>query len=235
MSKKKSAKKTASLTLTDRERWLGWAYLAFELLILPSLLSALAAPFGAFPESIVNFVFYLINAVSCGLIFRGSLRASLIHAGSRTGTMLAAVTGGFLLLLGANQLMTGLFDLLIPGFVNANNAAVAAMVRENPLLMTLGTVLLVPVGEECLFRGLLFSGYRQKNRTAAYLLSVLGFCAIHVAGYIGQAEPLTLLLCFTQYVPAGIVLCASCEKTGSLFAPMLIHAAVNLCSILTLR
>ncbi len=234
MSKKKSSKKRTSLTLTDRERRLGWTYLGFELLILPTLLTVLAAPYGGFPESILNPVYYLINAVSCGMIFREVLRSSLINAGTRPVAMLGAVMGGFLLLLGANQLMTGLFDLLIPGFVNANNAAVAAMVREHPLLMTVGTVLLVPIGEECLFRGLLFSGYRQKSRPAAYLMSVLGFCAIHVAGYIGQMEPLTLLLCFAQYVPSGIVLCLSCEKTDSLFAPMLIHAAVNLCSVLAL-
>ena len=234
MTRKKS-KKTAPLSLTEQEQLLGWAYLALELLVVPSAIALLGQQFGGFSHSIANFIYYLTNALCCALIFRKALRDSLINAGLRMGALLGAVIGGFLVLLGANQLMSALFDALIPGFVNANNAFVAGMVRENPVLMTLGTVVLVPFAEECLFRGLLFSACQKKNRMGAYTLSVLAFCAVHVAGYIGQADGLTLALCFLQYVPAGILLCASCEKTGSLFAPMLIHAAVNLGSILFLR
>ena len=234
MSKKKS-KKTVSLSLTGQELLLGWAYLALELLVLPSAISLLGAQFGGFSSSTANFIYYLTNGLCCAFVFRNALRESLVNAGNRMGAMLGAVIGGFLVLLGANQLMSALFNALIPGFVNANNAFVAGMVRENPLLMTVGTVILAPLAEECLFRGLLFTSVRKTNRVGAYVLSVLGFCAVHVAGYIGQADALTLILCFMQYVPAGIVLCACCEKTGSLFAPMLIHAAVNLGSILFLR
>ena len=234
MSKKKS-KKTAPLTLTEQELLLGWAYLALELLVLPTAIALLSEQFGGFTDSTANFIYYLTNGLCCAVIFRKALRDSLINAGLVIGTMLGAVTGGFLVLLGANQVMAALFNALTPGFINSNNAFVAGMVRENPILMTLGTVVLVPLAEECLFRGLLFASVRKANRMGAYALSVLAFCAVHVAGYVGQADTLTLILCFAQYVPAGIVLAMSCEKTGSLFAPMLIHAAVNLGSILTLR
>ena len=234
MSKKKN-KKTAALSLNEQEQLLGWTYLAAELLVLPTVIALLGEQFGSFSDSVANFIYYLINGVCCAFIFRNTLHSSLINAGLRVGTLLGTVIGGFLVLLGANQIMTSLSNALIPGFVNSNNAFVAGMVRENPLLMTVGTVILVPLAEECLFRGLLFADLRGRNRMGAYLLSVLGFCAVHVAGYIGQADGLTLALCFCQYIPAGIVLCASCEKTESLFTPMLIHAAVNAGSILLLR
>ena len=234
MSMKKT-KKNAALSLSEQEQLLGWTYLAVELLVLPTAIALLGAQFGGFSDSVANFIYYLTNGVCCAFIFRKALHTSLINAGSRMGTMLGTVLGGFLVLLGANQLMTGLFNALIPGFVNSNNAFVAGMVRESPILMTVGTVILVPLAEECLFRGLLFTSVRKRNRLGAYALSVLGFCAVHVAGYVGQADPLTLILCFCQYIPAGIVLCLSCEKTESLFAPMLIHAAVNAGSILSLR
>ena len=234
MSKKKTPK-PAPLSLTEQEQLLGWAYLGLELLALPTAITLLGAQFGGFSDSVTNFIYYLTNGVCCGLIFRKVLQDSLINAGTRMGVLLGAVLGGFLVLLGANQLMSALFEALIPGFVNANNAFVAGMVRKNPVLMTVGTVILVPLAEECLFRGLLFTGFRKQNRMGAYALSVLAFCAVHVAGYIGQADALTLGLCFLQFIPAGIVLCMSCEKTDSLFAPMLIHAAVNLGSILFLR
>lgn len=235
MSKKKSSKKRTSLSLTDQEQLLGWSYLAFQLLVLPAAISLLGAQFGGFSDSTANFLYYLTNATCCAFIFRRALHDSLINAGQRIGAMLAAVVCGFLILLGANSLVTGLTSALIPDFVNTNNAFVSAMVRENPLIMTIGTVILVPIAEECLFRGLLFMGVRKKNRIGAYLLSVLGFCAVHVVGYAGQADALTLALCFVQYIPAGIVLALSCEKTDSLFAPMLIHAAVNAGSVLFLR
>ena len=95
--------------------------------------------------------------------------------------------------------------------------------------------IMVPLAEECLFRGLIFTGLLGKNRNGAYLLSVLGFCAIHISGHLGSADVLTLAVCFLQYIPAGLVLAWSCERSGSLFAPILIHAAVNVGSLLALR
>ena len=122
--------------------------------------------------------------------------------------------------------------LIAPGFANANDASISAMLGSSRFLMTVGTVVLVPLAEECLFRGLIFTGLLGKNRKWAYALSVLGFCAVHVLGYLGSADALTLSICFLQYVPSGLVLAWSCEKSGSLFAPILIHAAINAGSIL---
>ena len=236
MTKKaNSKKKSAPPSLTEGEQLLGWVYLAVELVVLPSLLYSLGSLFGGFSDSVTNFLYYLTNAVCCALIFRSLLKASLIRAGQSAGKLLIIALTGFLILLGANQLLDNLALALIPDFINANNAAISAMVKENPFLMTIGTVLLVPLGEECLFRGLLLLGLLKKNRYGAYALSVLGFCAIHVVGYIGDTDALTLLISFIQYIPSGLVLAFACENTNSLFTPMLIHAAVNAGSVIALR
>lgn len=232
---KKSSKKATPLTLTEGEQLLGWVYLAIDFLVLPIAIAILGAQFGGFSDSVANFIYYLTNAVCCALIFRKLLKDSLIQAGSRFGKLLGVALTGFLLLLGANQLMTGVCEALIPEFVNLNNAAIAAMVRESPVLMTVGTVLLVPIAEECLFRGLLFLGPVKKNRYGAYALSVLAFAAIHVMGYVGEVDGLTLALCFLQYVPAGLVLAWACESSNSLFASMLIHAAINAGSVILVK
>lgn len=231
----KKRKKAMPLCPTADERLLGWTYLAVELVVLPGLIQALGSRFGGFSDAVANFLFYLTNALCCGLIFRKLLRQSLIRAGQEPGVFIGWCAGGFLLLLGANQLLTSLAMNLRPEFVNLNNAAISAMVKSAPLLMTLGTVILVPVGEECLFRGLLFLAPLGSSRRGAYALSVLAFSAIHVAPYLGQGDCLTLALCFSQYIPAGLVLAAVCERTGSLLAPMLIHGAINACSILFLN
>lgn len=233
MTKKKS-KKIVISTPTESELLLGWVYLAVELLVLPILIGLLGEQFGGFSDSTANLIYYTTNAVCCALIFRHLWRESLVRSGAHLGRLLSVVLLGFLLLLGANQLVSSLYALLIPEFLNVNNEAVSAMVRQSPALMTLGIVILAPVAEESLFRGLMFLGLVKKNRAGAYALSVLAFCAIHVLSYIGKADPLTLALCFVQYIPAGLTLCYACEATGSLFAPLLIHCAINACSVIFL-
>ena len=109
------------------------------------------------------------------------------------------------------------------------------MLGTNRLLMLIGTVILVPPVEECLFRGLIFGLFHRRSRLAAYAVSSLLFCAIHVIGYIGYYEPLHLLLCFVQYLPAGLALGWAYEFSGSIYAPTLIHMAVNAIGILSMR
>ena len=58
---------------------------------------------------------------------------------------------------------------------------------------------------------------------------------IHVMGYIGQFDWLTLVLCFLQYIPAGLWLAWAYEKSDSIFAPMLIHTAINAIGIYAMR
>jgi membrane protease YdiL (CAAX protease family) len=99
--------------------------------------------------------------------------------------------------------------------------------------MVIGTVVLVPIVEETLYRGLIF-GLLPK-RILRYAVSVGAFCAIHVMGYIGYYEPLHLLLCFMQYIPAGLVLAYAYERSGSIFAPILIHMAINGIAMLFMR
>ena len=40
-------------------------------------------------------------------------------------------------------------------------------------------------------------------------------------------------MCFVQYIPAGIVLAAGMEATGSIVTSMLIHACINAVAMLT--
>ena len=124
------------------------------------------------------------------------------------------------------ELLNILIYTLSPGFVNFNDVTVALMIRENPAL-ALCVILLVPVAEETLYRGLLFRGLYGKNAVFAYLASMVFFAAIHVAGYIGTLSPLHLLLSFLQYLPAGYCLCFAYRHSGTILCPILIHMAIN--------
>jgi membrane protease YdiL (CAAX protease family) len=61
------------------------------------------------------------------------------------------------------------------------------------------------------------------------------FALVHILGYIGFYPFEMLLLCFVQYLPAGICLAAAYRLSGSLLSPILIHALVNLLAMLSLR
>jgi len=120
---------------------------------------------------------------------------------------------------------------LMPGFANRNNDAVLAMFRESRYLMFIGTVVLVPPFEECLFRGLIFRSLYGKQHWLAYTVSILAFAAVHILGYLGMYSPLEILVAIAQYVPAGLCLAWSYAKAGNIFAPILIHATVNYITI----
>ena len=222
--------------MTVNETVQGWVYLLLELAVLPYLL----VPLGKFfpPESAaawVNTIYYVINFVCCGLIFRRFLGQNLALAGKKPLELLASSMRGFVLHMAGSFLLGYVIELLAPGFSNVNDAAILEMARGNFELMAVGVVLLVPLTEECLFRGLLFQGLHRKSRALAYAVSVLGFCALHIVGYIGVYPAETLLICYLQYVPAGLSLAWAYERADSIFAPILIHAAVNAASFFALR
>ena len=111
----------------------------------------------------------------------------------------------------------------------------AGMVQENFALLTIGTVVLVPITEELLFRGLIFRGIYNRSHFWAYAISAVAFSLPHVVGYIGFYDPLLLLLCFVQYLPAGLCLGWAYARADSIFAPTLMHMIINLIGMLAMR
>ena len=109
------------------------------------------------------------------------------------------------------------------------------MLHDNFWVMAIGTVFLVPVAEEALHRGLIFGSLYQKSHMAGYLLSAAIFSAVHIFGYTGVYTPLHLVLAFLQYIPAGLTLCWAYRLSGSIYAPILIHATINAISLISLR
>lgn len=204
----------------------GWVYTAFQLAFLPELLLYVSTVW-RLPEAVTNLIYYSVNFLFTLWIFRDFLWDNLEAALRHPLRLALAVLPGFALHWGAGQLFGALTAHLAPGFANANDEAVAAMLAFAPRLMPIALTVLVPPAEECLFRGLIFARLWPKSKILAYGLSIAAFCFVHVAGYIGQIPPVTLVLCILQYVPAGLILALSYRSSGSLLAPILIHAAAN--------
>ena len=228
--------KKLSVSMSRNETILGWIYLLLYFLILPLVLQIANLLLGSpMDEAEFNFVFFATNFLCVVVIFW----RFLIENGKRAlknvpAVLLGTIAGFFLYQL--LSLAVGIFITYVyPDFFNVNDETINSMVQQKSQLMAMGVVMLVPLTEEVLFRGLFFQGLYRKSPILAYLISVLAFAALHVVGYIGQYEPAHLLLCLLQYFPAGISLAWACHKSGTIVAPILIHATVNAMGIAAMR
>ena len=214
----------------------GFLYLLLEMFALPVILSTLNA---ALPQplnaAMLNVVFFAINFMAVTAIMRHFLLENLAVGWKHISKCLLFFLVGVVAYFAVNFGLAALIKLFFPNFSNINDNSVANMLGTDFWLMAIGTVVLVPVTEELLFRGVLFRGFYDRSSALAWVISVVCFALIHVLGFVGSADALTLFLCFVQYLPAGLILCWCYCKTDSILTPILIHMAVNLIGILILR
>ena len=218
--------------LTNQETIGGFCYMVFQFLCLSEILSwingSLAHPMNA---AELNFIFYLVNFIAVLLIFHDFLSRALKHATQHLALLCQAVILGLVAYYACYWATDRLVSLLVPGFSNYNDQAITDMAGNNYFLMAIGTVVLAPLAEECMFRGLIFRNLYGKSHWVAYVVSIAAFAIIHIIGYLGRYAPLELLIAFLQYLPAGLCLAWAYTKADTIFAPILIHAAINAVSI----
>lgn len=215
--------------MTKREMTFGWGWLAVQMLVLPSLISSIAAPWGS---AAVNFCYHLVSLLAVTVIFHRYLKQELRNFTAGFKKVLPVIAVSLAVYYVAGEVLLCLITAIEPGFRNVNDDSVAVLRQGNLALTAVMTVALAPVSEECLFRGLIFGCARKHSRWAAYVVSAVAFGALHVMGYVGFFGAVQLLLCFLQYLPAGLVLAAAMEKTDSIVTAMCIHAIINAVSMM---
>lgn len=225
-----------SISTARRENLLGLALLPASMFVLPFIFDILD---GLLPRPMTNteanILYFALNFLWVTLVFRNFLRKSLKAAIKKPLRCLLWAGLGLLVYYPAVFLIARVILYIKPNFSNVNDSAIVQMSRTYTGLMFLATGILVPIYEEVLYRGLVFQGLHQKSRFLAYAVSMAVFSAIHVIGYIGFYDKLTLMLCFLQYLPAGAVLAYTYERTDTIVTPMLIHIAINQISLLAMR
>ena len=222
--------------MSRSEKIWGWLYMAFSLIALPALLQLLngklASPMDA---GTLNFAFYCINFLAVCCIFHRFLRDSLVVMWRDLWNFVQAVVLGYVAYWAASWVIDLAMSWLLPNFKNVNDSAIAGLAQTSYTLMAIGVVLLVPLTEEVLYRGLIFRNLYRSSQVAAYLVSMAAFAAIHVLGYIGSESVTTLAICFLQYLPAGLCLAWTYTKADNIFAPVIVHALVNAIAIGAVR
>ena len=228
--------KKLSVTLSIRERLWGFIYLALQLLLLPTLLVFFDLLFDLqLSEAKLNFIFFAVNFIAVTVIFHRFLLGNGQTALRAPLLVLATAASGFFLYFLASFGLSMLIQSVYPEFYNVNDSFISTMVSDEYRLMIVGTVLLVPITEETLYRGLIFGSLYNRSRVLAYTVSTLAFVILHVFTYIGSYPPVHLLLCLLEYVPAGLCLGWAYARTDSIWTPILIHTAVNWIAVSAMR
>lgn len=226
----------SSPMMTQGEIIWGWGYFMFSMVLLPSLLRAvnglLTRPM---QEAELNFLYFLLNFLAVILIFHRFLGKSFENLRQHPIYFCQGIILGLCAYWASSWALTKIITYFVPGFTNVNDNSIAALAGSDYFLTALGTVVLAPLAEECFYRGLLFRTIWNRSKILAYVISMGVFALVHILGYLGTATPGTLLLCFLQYLPAGLCLGWMYTKTHTIYAPIAAHMCINALAIGLMR
>jgi membrane protease YdiL (CAAX protease family) len=151
----------------------------------------------------------------------GPLRPLGRHLGTGAGLGLAAIVGSSIVV---TLLVT------LSGSEATPDQVLTGGIAETPLqlaLAVLAAVVLAPLAEELIFRGLLHRSLRARMRIVpATIISSVLFAIVHVD--VALSQPLALV----GLTLVGAVMAVAYERTGSLLVPVTIHAVHNAITVL---
>ena len=186
---------------------------------------------------LANQVYFFANFLITCVLFRHFLTDSLAVVWRRPGRFFKGILLGFFLYLIVQIALTELYEVIAPELWTANEENVEDVAGMSYWAMWAGAVLLGPLVEETLMRGLIFGNLRKKSRIAAYAVSTLVFGLLHVLGYVAdpRMDLWTFVLNVGLYLGHGIVLAVTYEYTGTIWGPTALHMILNAISMGALR
>lgn len=221
--------------MKKREKIAGWIYLPIHcflmsLIILPNIVMIMEKR-GMTADSVtINAIYYVVGLVYV-LIFMFSYLRENFTSTWRRGPF-PTVLIAFGLMFAANIVVNVALTSAGIDLINPNQEAVNESTIKNFASMFAIAVIMGPIVEEVLFRGVVFGNIRMKNRILAYVVSVLLFAVYHLWASAFLYQDLTILIYMLQYVPAAIMLAWTYERCGSIWASILLHSIMNALSLL---
>ena len=222
----------AVVLLEPYEKIIGWIYLPLFFVVLPVVLTFAAMllridVLSLRVQVLLNAGLELCSFLLLAVCFHRYLGRCFRQTRSFPGRYFLAVVVGVVIYYFGTALMSFLTQLADPELENINNSTIETMAGANIPIMLVYTILLAPLVEEILFRGVIFTSLRAHSRFWAYAVSMVAFSLVHVMGYVGQYPLLTLALCFVQYLPASFALAWAMEYSGSIWASITVHMIAN--------
>ena len=212
--------------MTKAEMDRGWVFFALYVLVFPWVMGWVQRAFqGALPVAEANVVYYLLSAVLVFLVFWTFLKHGFhLLLDWLPENLFAFVTG----LITAGVLHFLVMRIPLP-VENPNSLSYPEQFALAPAATVVILVVLMPVVEETLFRGLLFGSSRRYSRALGYVLSTLVYAVYCVWQFVftyGQVDFRYLLL-FVQYLPMSLALTWCYDNGGSIWSPIALHAVIN--------
>lgn len=205
----------------------GLVYFPIHVFLLPFILPKILMGAGLQDEGTINLIYYTISACVMLVIYFSFLREHYDVLLDRLGfciiSLFLALGLDYVLSYGANTLVFAIAG----GGENPNDAAISEIVLQSSGAIRAAGIFLAPIVEELLFRGVVFGALREKNRGAAYAMSMLMFALYHVWPYAAVGGDWTLIVYVLQYLPVSFVLCWIYERCGSIWMPIGFHMLIN--------
>lgn len=221
---------------TPNESVFGLIYFILQLMVIPGIIIVINMMMPTpISETLFNFLLFAINFAAVLVIFHRFLLDNFQLIKEVPWHVLRWAGIGALIYMAGNIVFSFVTTCLAPDFTNINDAAIMEMAQDNFALMSIGTVLLVPIAEECFYRGLIFRNLYDRSPALAYIVSMVLFSLAHVLGYVTLMDFGALVISFFQYLPAGFALAFAYRKSGSIYASILIHMSVNQIGMLLMR
>lgn len=213
------------------ERRRGWIFFGLYLLVFPYLSLWVQRALTGDGESMVaeaNVIYYALLFALTLLVFWSFLRQDFMDLLDWLPENLFGVAVG----LAGTLLLRYLLNLLPFPAADPAPGQYALQLAVSPAPTLVLTLVLIPVVEECLFRGLVFGSLRRYSRPLAWGVSVPGYALACVWRYaLEMGDPRYLLLA-ALYLPLSAALTWCYDNGGSVWGAVVLHAAVNGCILL---
>lgn len=212
--------------LTPAERGRGWVFFALYVFLFPPLMGLIQRAMGGeLPVAEANVIYYLLCVTLVLLVLWNFLKKSFfLLLDWLPENLFAFVTG----LAGAGALH--FLVMLLPYPVdNPSLLSYQAEFALSPKATAVILLVLMPVVEEVLFRGVLFGTVGRYSRPLAYVLST-GLYAVYCVWqfvYSFGAVDFRYLLLAAQYLPMGLALSWCYDRGGSVWSAAVLHAVIN--------
>ena len=218
------------------EKVFGFLYLPIHIFAMAWILALLGIllnrQFGISVSSVtLNVVCYIFGVLLILIFMHHFLKASFSDLCDNGLVALGAMVLGYLMYMAMTVAINWALSYFVADLTNPNSQEIETEVKQNYGAMLAVAVLLAPILEETLFRGVVFGSIRKKSRFLAYLVSTLLFAFYHLWQYLFFAFDWHLLLYLMEYLPGSIALAWCYEKGRSIWASVFLHMLINFLSL----
>ena len=212
-----------------RERICGWIWLPIHVIVLPlflvPVLYLLLGP-DRITDAGANVIYYMITFVFVLIAFWNYLRESFDRFVGNLRrallVMVAAYAIQLVLSLGLQALMGVFGELETP-----NNDAIGELANLEYNKMFAVAVLMAPITEEVLFRGVLFGSLARRHRWLGWVVSIAVFCLYHVWQFAIVEQDWKVLIDAVEYIPLTAAITFCYDRTETIWTPIFFHIFTN--------